>query len=250
MTRQQFEEEVLSIRPRLLAIATRITGAGDAEDIVQDTMLKLWLMHDRLDDDFEALAVVTVRNLSLNNLRRLRPQESLAEADILYYDTPEASIDEERLERVYTIIGQLPEHQRQLLELRLTEGMDYNAIARRTGTKPSAVRQTVSRTYRFIRRQYRTFAAAVILLIGFTITLRLYNSYLLRQEYGGSYIVVNGQRIDNLRQIRSQIEQTLAQATTIEQAASETMLMDEATDNVLSNIDDPQERQRMRELLQ
>ena len=47
-----------------------VSDDADAEDIAQEVVLKLWVMHDRLDEyrSMEALAVVMARRLSLNHL--------------------------------------------------------------------------------------------------------------------------------------------------------------------------------------
>ena len=60
MEQREFEIEVGRIRPRLHHEAMRyVSDEADAEDIAQEVVLKLWVMHDRLDEyrSMEALAV-------------------------------------------------------------------------------------------------------------------------------------------------------------------------------------------------
>ena len=64
MERDRFEEEARRVRPRLVSEARRLLGdPDDADDAVQDAMLKLWFYRERLDgySSFDAPAIVTVR---------------------------------------------------------------------------------------------------------------------------------------------------------------------------------------------
>lgn len=92
-------------------------------------------------------------------------------------------------------------------------------------------------------------AAALLLLIGSLGGYRWHEDQLLAATYGGSYIIMNGQRIDDLRRISHEIEATLATASRIEQQASRQDIIEQATQDVLKNISDPQQRQQLSELL-
>lgn len=62
MERDRFEEEARRVRPRLVSEARRLLGdPDDADDAVQDAMLKLWFYRERLDgySSFDAPAIVT-----------------------------------------------------------------------------------------------------------------------------------------------------------------------------------------------
>ena len=61
-------------------------------------------------------------------------------------------------------------------------------------------------------------------------------------------MIVDGERIDNLREILPQIKQTLSLADAIE-TTSPTLFIDQAEKDLLDNIQDAQERERIRELL-
>ena len=84
MTSAEFQTLASTLRPRLLAQATRyLRDTAEAEDIVQDAMLKMWVLHDQLIGNAEAFASVLVRNLSLNRLRQLHRMQTLTEMDLL-----------------------------------------------------------------------------------------------------------------------------------------------------------------------
>ena len=252
MAPEEFQKLLPRLRPRLLALATRYLGNTDeAEDIVQDAMLKLWLLRQQVIGNVEAFALVMVRNMSLNRLRQLHRQETLSDFDRLELESTETTADtEEEVTRLLRIVETLPERQKIILRMHDLEGMDYDEIARLTGASVASLRQTVSRSRRLVRLRYLASVSAVVALtVGLVWGVGAFQDYRLESRYEGSYIVVAGQRNDNLRQIRPQLEQALAQAADIENAISERAFVRQAEAEVLQAIDDPAERKRIADLL-
>ena len=66
--------------------------------------------------------------------------------------------------------------------------------------------------------------------------------------YGGSYVIENGRRIDDLTEIQDDIEQTLADSRRIEQHAKHNVI-DHAEQDVLNNISDPDMRREVENML-
>ena len=231
MTSAEFQTLASTLRPRLLSQATRyLRDTAEAEDIVQDAMLKMWVLHDQLIGNAEAFASVLVRNLSLNRLRQLHRMQTLTEMDLLEMERLDADSrsqqdTDEQVAQLMTLVEALPDRQKTILRLHDLEGMDYDEIAQVTGLSAASLRQTVSRARR-IQRDYQ-----------------------LDRRYEGSYIVVAGERNDNLRQIRPQLEQTLAAASHVEASIGEQDFVRQAEADVLQNISDPEERRRLQELL-
>ena len=63
------------MRPALLRMAIRyLEDSDEAEDAVQDVLLKLWFLRDRLDQyrSVDALAIVITKHLCINRLRGIR----------------------------------------------------------------------------------------------------------------------------------------------------------------------------------
>ena len=159
MEQREFEIEVGRIRPRLHHEAMRyVSDEADAEDIAQEVVLKLWVMHDRLDEyrSMEALAVVMARRLSLNHLRTATvPIGEVSPAEAATTLTPETDfIDREDEECAQRLIDALPDAQQTVLRMKHKEGMEVADIARLTGSSPEAVRQNLSRARRNILRHF------------------------------------------------------------------------------------------------
>lgn len=71
----------------------------------------------------------------------------------------------------------------------------------------------------------------------------------LARLYGGSYVIENGHRIDDLSEIKDDIEKALDDAGRIERRISSANVADNAEQEVLNSIDDPSERRRISEML-
>ena len=75
MEQNEFEIEAKRMRPALLRMAIRyLEDSDEAEDAVQDVLLKLWFLRDRLDQyrSVDALAIVITKHLCINRLRGTR----------------------------------------------------------------------------------------------------------------------------------------------------------------------------------
>jgi RNA polymerase sigma-70 factor (ECF subfamily) len=256
VTSAEFQTLASTLRPRLLAQATRyLRDSAEAEDIVQDAMLKMWVLHDQLIGNAEAFASVLVRNLSLNRLRQLHRMQTLTEMDLLEMERLDADSrsqqdTDEQVAQLMTLVEALPDRQKTILRLHDLEGMDYDEIAQVTGLSAASLRQTVSRARRLLRLRYLAAVSAVVAVLVVGVTgYRALQYYQLDRRYEGSYIVVAGERNDNLRQIRPQLEQTLAAASHVEASISEQDFVRQAEADVLQNISDPEERRRLQELL-
>ena len=153
MTSDEFKNEIQRLRPILITTAVHYVADEEvAEDVVQEAFLRLWNMRKTLYVPLDSLAKVIVRNLSISYLRHQKPYSPIANIDAR--DTAEAEKEDERIERVLSIVDALPEKQRLLLRLRHMEGMQMQEIARLTNNSEIAVRQTLSRARKAVRDQY------------------------------------------------------------------------------------------------
>ena len=148
------------MRPALLRLAMRYTEDTDeAEDVIQDVLLKLWFLRDRLDRyrSIDALATVITKHLCLN-WKRDRHLDFVALEEgmtIFVEDTPEQElVREERMEELLALIGKLPDLQQAILRMKHVEGFEVEEIARLTGSNPVAVRTNLSRARKKVREQF------------------------------------------------------------------------------------------------
>lgn len=149
----------------------------------------------------------------------------------------ETSLQEER--RLYDYFAQssLP---RQLEQYRLLFA-GFAAIG-----KPQERRHA---THIHLWRIVAGMAAAVLIVLGRWQISNLHEEWALARIYSGSYVIDNGHRIDDLRQIETDIKTTLTQADHIERQAESNSVVEQAERNIINNIDDPQMRKEVMDML-
>lgn len=150
MTEEQYQEEVVTMRARLMMTARRYLTNDEAEDTVQDVLLRLWQILPELHSPMEPLAHILVRNYSVDRLRRKRPTLQLSEVA----DATDSKTESERAERIMAIISRLPALQQTIFRLRHIEGMEMKDIAQLMGSTEAAVRKSLSRARQSIIRIY------------------------------------------------------------------------------------------------
>lgn len=153
MVPEDFEREAERMRPMLLSAARGYLGnADDAEDAVQEVLVKLWSMVDTLRRPVAPLAKVLVRNFCIDRLRRRRVTVSVDETEPQTITAD--STDNDMFERMMKIIDTLPAAQQVVLRLRHIDGMDMDEIAKLTGYKEANVRKILSRARMAVRKHY------------------------------------------------------------------------------------------------
>lgn len=160
MELETFQTAVLPLRGKLLQISLRLLEDGaDAEDIVQEVLLRLWNIRSRLEAyrSVEALAVQVTKNLAIDRIRvRRRPE---GEVEQLALDSGTKNPAEQLEERdaaacIRRLIDRLPPLQQTIVRMKDVEGYEIAEIAAITGTAPEAIRVNLSRARKKIREQY------------------------------------------------------------------------------------------------
>lgn len=161
MQKISFEEDILPLKDKLFRVAYRITlQRDDAEDVVQDTMLKVWSKRSEWDemDSIEAYCLVVARNLALDRVgeKGFRHDEFTEESvQIQDTQTPDTRLESQEQYRILDgIIAGLPEKQRTVLQLRDIEGKTYKEIADILQLTEEQVKVTLHRTRQRIKLLY------------------------------------------------------------------------------------------------
>ncbi|MBQ1827694.1 MAG: RNA polymerase sigma factor [Prevotella sp.] len=159
-----FQTDILPLKNELFRLALRITqNRFEAEDVVQETMLKVWKGRSEWDkiDNIEAYCLTICRNLSLDKMRHMDNQVQNIEqesepADQSYSANPEEqAVQHDRLQLVRQLISQLPEKQRTCMQLRDVEGKSYRDIANIIGISEEQVKVNIFRARQTIRERFQ-----------------------------------------------------------------------------------------------
>lgn len=197
---EQFKKDILPLRQMLFYTAMKwLQNEADAEDAVQETLLRLWKIRDQLDEvvNFSAFASQMTKNICID---RMRTAKEHTEAIDFYLATDSETpyLKAERKDTVTwikKIIERLPELQRRIIQLRDVEGYELQEIADITGTQIGAVTANLSRARKKVRNTFIKIAAACLLLF---IGLKL---FLPAGETSQAYI--DGKKYTDIKLIRT-----------------------------------------------
>lgn len=156
----EFIQGAERLRNDLLSQAAHyLTDADDAEDAVQETLLRLWMARERIatPDKMRNMASVVCRNVALNMLRDATVRCAMDEAQTV---SLQASPHEELEARETGLqlrrsIRALSPKQRALIRMRNVENLSYADIAKLMGTTESSVRGMICKARMELLKQMK-----------------------------------------------------------------------------------------------
>jgi RNA polymerase sigma-70 factor (ECF subfamily) len=164
MKKISFRTDVLPLKNELFRLALRITlNREDAEDVVQETMIRVWNRRDQWEqiESIEAFCTTICRNLALDKTKRASNQD--ASLDDEGHDAPdhsysanpeEQAMQRDKVERVRRLMNLLPEKQRTCMQLRDVEGKSYKEIAAVMDITEQQVKVNIVRARQSIKQEY------------------------------------------------------------------------------------------------
>lgn len=164
MSEKSFRTDVLPLKNELFRLALRLTmNRHDAEDIVQETMLRVWSRREQWAEieSMEAFCLTICRNLALDRLKRTDQantsldSEQHDRADRSYAANPEEqTVQRDRVEMVRRLMDTLPEKQRICMQLRDVEGKAYKEIATVLGITEQQVKVNIFRARQTVKKKF------------------------------------------------------------------------------------------------
>ena len=161
MNAQEFKQRFMPFHRLLYRVAFHLTGnVQDAEDLLQDTYLKLWQKRNDLRDEAvtQAYLVTLMRNL-LRDQQRLKRIDSSAELKDELSPPDERSLEgqiaaSDEARKMESLISQLPERDEQIIRMHLVEERSYEEIEQDTGLSQGNIRIIVMRTKQKLKQQF------------------------------------------------------------------------------------------------
>ena len=149
MTRQVFEHIAPQLRPRLKDIAQRFFGDEDkAEDIAQETLMRLWLLRDRIapQADIGPLAVRMAKNLCVSEWRKQQVRQGQAvQVEFVAHCDIQRDVElKEDIDRLRQAVNQLKPAEQRLFRMRHEAEMGISQIASATGIGERSVSAMLS----------------------------------------------------------------------------------------------------------
>jgi RNA polymerase sigma-70 factor (ECF subfamily) len=120
------------------SVALRVLhNTAQAEDIVQEIFLQIWLKPELFAKDrgsFAGWMTVVSRNRAIDLLRRRKPSEPVDEVALASkFDLASEAEKNTLIARAQAIMSNLPAEQRTSMEMAFFEGMSHSEIAEKTG---------------------------------------------------------------------------------------------------------------------
>ena len=159
--RKAFEMIIRTHGRTLFAIAYAILqNREEAEDVVQDSLVKAWKMRWRVRDPekFPAWLGMIARHRAHDVFRKRRPLPF--DDETIEISQPNAPDTVPMDRELHSALASLPELHRSALTLRYFEEMDYRTIENRLGLTNGALRGILGRALASLRKQLRPALAS------------------------------------------------------------------------------------------
>lgn len=156
-----FRNDILPLKDKLYRLALRITlDSAEAEDIVQDTMIRVWNKREEWAqfNSIEAFCLTVAKNLAIDRSQKSEAQNielTTETQEMSDGSTPERQLERsEQMDLVRKLINELPEKQRTIIQLRDIEEKSYKEIADVMQLTEDQVKVTLFRARQRIKAKY------------------------------------------------------------------------------------------------
>jgi len=161
MTTNEFKHKILPLSLRIFPLAARmLKNDEEAEDAVQDIMIKLWNIRKQLNKhpNVPGFVFLTTRNYCLDQLKKKKiKQEAILNPRLiadLYINQDQIEF-EDVLKLVHQILNELPQNQKEVLLMRDIDGLEFDEIVAITNLKIEHIRVLLSRARKHLRVQLK-----------------------------------------------------------------------------------------------
>ena len=155
MTLQTFETSVFSLKDEMYRFAKKFLQSSDeAEDLVQDLMLKFWQKKEELLQygNLKSYILKCVKNDCLNRLKHHQVKMNFAEVKLHTSDEFQMEINNLK-DYILKYISELPEKQRLVIHLKDVEEHEVSEIAEILEMEENAVRVNLMRARQKVKLQ-------------------------------------------------------------------------------------------------
>lgn len=160
MTQAEFLSLVMPFKDKVFRLAKRLlVSREEAEDATQEILLKLWNNKQKISEykNVEAFSMTMTKNFCLDRLKSKQAQ-NLKIVHSNYQDNSKSSLQKQveakdSVDWVTTIMENLPEQQKVIIQLRDIEQYDFTEISKMLDMNETAIRVALSRARKIIREK-------------------------------------------------------------------------------------------------
>lgn len=156
MKQAEFLNMINPIQDKLYRLAKRLlVSTEEAEDAVQEVILKLWNKREQIGDykNPEAFAMTMTKNYCLDRLKSKQAGNlKIVHSNFQTSQNIEREVEaNDGVQLVFEIMATLPEQQRMVLQLRDVEQFEFAEIAEMLDSNETAIRVALSRARKTVR---------------------------------------------------------------------------------------------------
>jgi RNA polymerase sigma-70 factor (ECF subfamily) len=158
MSLEDFNERILAVKNVLYRFALKfMRDKQDAEDVVQDVLVKVWNQRDRLNEleNFDAWCMKLVRNQSLDRIKSVQYKTPVLQINPDIESESKSPYQHaelvDQVQTIHQLIDSLPEKQKEVIHLRDVEGYSYQQISDIIGIDLNQVKVYLFRARNTIR---------------------------------------------------------------------------------------------------
>ncbi len=152
-----FKQAFINNYDKLINIAKRFSfSVLTPNDFVQETFLRLYNKRELLNEDvlFDKQLYTICKNIIINHINR---ENKIIQLDPLKVEIADEETEtgnyEERREKLYNFINQLPEQQQKIFTLHKLENLSYKEIAELTDLSEKTIANHIYLASKFIRKK-------------------------------------------------------------------------------------------------
>ena len=165
MTAEEFKQRFMPYHRMLYRVAFGLTGnQQDAEDLLQDTFMRMWQKRELLTSEHvnEAYLIIMMRNLHLDR-SRVKTLDTSIPLDSISLPSDQNRPDDKAERRneaflMKELIEHLPQKEKDIIRMYLLEELSYEEMEACTGIKQGNLRQIVLRTRNKLKEQFTKIA--------------------------------------------------------------------------------------------
>ncbi len=154
MNQETFQNTVFVLKDEMYRFAKRfLVSSDEAQDLVQDLMLKFWQKKDELGNlNLKSYVMKCVKNECLNKLKHENVKQNFADLQLHRSELHHSEFNNLK-EKIIGFINELPEKQKMVIHLKDVEEYEVSEIAEVLEMEENAVRANLMRARQKVKEQ-------------------------------------------------------------------------------------------------